>query len=743
MSEPGGTGEAASAGAPLDAELLQSVLAAGEFGLVLLDGEGRIALWNDWMARCTEVPASSALGATLEGLYPDLEGSHIAQAVRDALELGCLTTFAGSPNGSPLALANGSEAEAPRRKIVVKPIRAPDGGARCLVQVFDAAADEAPDRELPQEAPESAETGEASRFQAIHASAADAIVTVDDQGRIELVNPAAESMFGYDRGEMTGRGVDELLAASGGGKSDGSRASRLASAMARSLGPGRESVGRRKDGTTFPIEVTIGKADDGARPSYTAIVRDITRRKREEEETRHLASHDVLTGLANRALFHDRLREALTAGERSGRLVAVLLLDLDDFKRINDTLGHVVGDRLLCEVAERLRQCSRKSDTVARLGGDEFAIVATNLESPDAVTFLASRIIDSLAAPVRLDGHQVQTGTSVGVSLFPTDATDAEDLLINADRALYQAKEAGRGTYRFFSERINAQIQARRQVERELRRALEREELIIHYQPVHDLESEDVVGVEALLRWQHPERGLILPGEFIGVAEATGLIVPIGEWVLGTVCTHVKSWQDAGAPPVRVSVNLSAAQLDDPGFVDTLRSILASTGCDGSWLELEITESLIAANAEAVAVAVRAFQELGIRAAIDNFGIGHSSLAELAQVPVDRLKIDRSFVHALDGSPEDAAAAAAIIGLARGLDIGVVAEGVETAEQLGFLRTQGCVEAQGFLMSRPLAGSELERFLDDRLKRRAFGPGPEAREGQAFRPRLVSPNESS
>jgi diguanylate cyclase (GGDEF)-like protein/PAS domain S-box-containing protein len=612
--------------------------------------------------------------------------------------------------------------------------------------VLDAAADEAPAPAAPQEAPESAERTEASRFQAIHATAAaaaEAIVTVDDQGRIELVNPAAESMFGYDRGEMTGRGVDEFLPASRRGESDGPRAPRLASAMARSLGLGRESVGLRKDGTTFPIEVTISQADDGAGPSYTAIVRDITRRKRDEEEMRHLASHDVLTGLANRALFHDRLGEALAAGERSGRMAAVMLLDLDDFKRINDTLGHPLGDRLLCEVAERLRHCSRKSDTVARLGGDEFAIVATNLESADAATFLASRIIDSLAAPVRLDGHRIETGTSVGVSLFPTDATDAESLLINAERALYQAKAAGRGTYRFFSERINAQVQARRQVERELRRALEREELIIHYQPVHDLEGDDVVGVEALLRWQHPERGLILPGEFMDVAEATGLIVPIGEWVLRTVCTHVRSWQDAGAPPVRVSVNLSAAQLDDPGFVDTVRGILASTGCDGTWLELEITESVITANAEAIAVAVRAFRELGIRAAIDDFGTGHSSLAELAQVPVDRLKIDRSYVRALDRSPEDAAAAAAIIDLARSLDIGVVAEGVETAAQLAFLRDQGCVEGQGFLMSRPLAGSELERFLDARLEGRAPGPGPETQKHPGFRPRLVPSGKSS
>jgi diguanylate cyclase (GGDEF)-like protein/PAS domain S-box-containing protein len=731
----------------LAVDTLESVISAGELGLVLLDELGRVTLWNDWMVLRTEVSAERALGASLEDLYPDLAASPLRRAVREALDHDVATALAGSLGDSPLHLMSADELGVPSSRIVVKPIRAHDGTTCCLIQVFDATAE---DRHQPVPAEQETGTVEAFNWGAESArrlrvgqiDGADAIVTVDDRGRIVLATPVAEAMFGYDLGALADREIDALLPALTADKAEGAQAPSLADAMVVAFRAGSETVACRKDGSTFPAEVSVSEVVERGRLSYVAIMRDIGRCDKPEDETGHPIGMNSLTGLCKAAIFHDRLQEAVVAGERSAHLVAVLLLDVHDFTHINDNFGKACGDALLCEVATRLADCSRESDTVARLGTDEFAIIANNLDSADDAAFLANRIIQSLQAPILVDGRQLQTGTSVGLAMFPTDETVASELLVKAELALNQAKASGRGTYRFFNANINAQIEARKSVERDLLRAVQWEELVVHYQPVHELEDDEVVGVEALLRWQHPERGLLLPDEFIHVAEATGLIVDIGEWVLRTVCAHVKSWQDAGAPPVRVSVNVSAVQLREPDFVEKVRRILEETGCDGSWLELEMTESVLAADVEVAAQTMHALHQLGIQTAIDDFGTGHSSMADLKQVPIDRLKIDRSFIRQLAEAPDDASIAAAIIGLARSLDIGVVAEGVETAEQLGLLRNQGCPEAQGFLMSRPLAGAELESFLDARLDERGRAPDADSNSAKSgsFRPRLVSSN---
>ena len=478
-----------------------------------------------------------------------------------------------------------------------------------------------------------------------------------------------------------------------------------------------------KDGTSFDMLISAATVRDAAGKPTGAVGAgvDITERKRAEERIRHLAHHDQLTGLPNRALLQDRLRRALTATHRGGLCIGLLLLDIDCFKDVNDTLGHPAGDWLLRAVAERLKAVIRHDDTLARLGGDEFAVVQPNLEGPGCAAALAQRLIETLAAPFKLEEQEVHVSASVGVAVFPHHSTHADGLVRKADLALYRAKQEGRGRSRLFEPAMDAEVQARRRLERELRRALERNEFVLHYQPQVNLATDHVESVEVLVRWRHPERGLVSPGEFIPAAEASGLIRPLGAWVLNEACRQAKAWCDAGLELV-MAVNLSPAQLRHDGMLAEIDNALRASGLDPRCLELEITESLLLERSEGVTDGtLRGLASRGVGLALDDFGTGYSSLASLKRLPVGKIKIDRSFVRDIGRDPEDEAVVCAMVNLGHALGKHVVAEGVENEAQLAFLRRLGCDAAQGFMLARPATAAEVGPLLAwPRSPRRAY-----------------------
>jgi len=449
-------------------------------------------------------------------------------------------------------------------------------------------------------------------------------------------------------------------------------------------------------------------ADGGA----VVVFEDVTEREQAEARAQFLATHDELTGLTNRLVFGQTVSDAVKVGRRYGQQFAVMFVDVDRFKIINDTLGHVAGDSLLIEVANRLKQCVRESDAVARVGGDEFIILLRDVSDARQVTTVARKILSTVVKPLTIHGQECRVTASIGISLFPSDALDEESLTRNADAAMYAAKHEGRNDFRFHSKEIKTQSIERLMLETSLRRALERNELLLYYQPKRDLSRGSISGVEALLRWHHPDLGLLQPNRFIPLAEETGLIVPIGKWVLEIACAQNMAWQRQGLPAIRVAVNLSPRQFADPNLLHDIRAALEKSGMPAQLLELEITESMVMQNVEHTLHVLTAIKSLGITLAIDDFGTGYSSMSLVKKFPIDVLKIDRSFVRAITNDDgEDKAIADAIIALGRALNLTIVAEGVETAEQEAFLRAHNCDEIQGYLISRPVPADEFAAFL--------------------------------
>jgi diguanylate cyclase (GGDEF)-like protein/PAS domain S-box-containing protein len=470
---------------------------------------------------------------------------------------------------------------------------------------------------------------------------------------------------------------------------------------------------RRKDGSPVWIleNCTLVPGPEGDRSIIEGTIIDITERKRAEDRVKELAFHDALTGLPNRVLFHDRLAVAVAQAFRQPSRLAVLYLDLDRFKFINDSLGHSTGDEVLGGVGERLRGSIREGDTVARLGGDEFTVLVAGLASDEDALKIAHKILEAVRQPFRIDGRDLYVTTSIGIALYPADGLDAETLVRNADTAMYRAKDQGRDQCQLYTPAMNSRALERLSLESHLRQALQNDELTVHYQPVVDLATGAVRGAEALLRWRHPELGLMQPSEFIPLAEASGLIVSIGDWVLRQACAHMKQWRDAGHGGLSVSVNISTRQFHQADLVARVARALADSALDPAALDLEITETNAMQNAEASVVALEGLKSLGVRISLDDFGTGYSSLSYLKRFPIDSIKLDRSFVHDVTSNADDAAIAATIIAMAHSLELAVVAEGVETQEQLSFLRRHGCDRMQGHLLSPALPPEDFERFL--------------------------------
>ncbi|MDP1929649.1 MAG: EAL domain-containing protein [Thiobacillus sp.] len=452
---------------------------------------------------------------------------------------------------------------------------------------------------------------------------------------------------------------------------------------------------------------------DGSVQFFEGTVVDITERKQHEDELEYQASHDSLTGLPNRLLLRDRIEQAIAKARRDGHRVAVVFVDLDHFKLINDSLGHHVGDRLLLEVAGRLMSCIRSHDSVARQGGDEFVLVLTEQHGEDDTLAIITRLLEVISQPWVDDGREYGLSCSVGISCYPKDGDDPDALLRCADAAMYQAKASGRSTYHVYTPELNQAISERLELENSLRHALERAEFRVYYQPRIDTVSGRIIGAEALIRWDCPGRGLIPPDSFISIAEETGLIIPIGQWILQEACRQNSAWQRAGLPPISVSVNLSPIQFRHAGLVQSVADALQQANLDPACLELELTESFVMHDAERINVAMQSLKALGVDIAVDDFGTGYSSLSYLKRFPVDRLKVDKSFVRDIDSDPDDAAIVRAIITLGHALGLKVVAEGVETQAHLEFLQQHGCDELQGYYFSRPVPAAEMETLLRD------------------------------
>jgi len=546
------------------------------------------------------------------------------------------------------------------------------------------------------------------------------VLITDDNSRIVSVNKAFTEITGYGQDELIGETPDALKS----GRHDKEFYASMWSAI-RETGRWQGEVwNRRKNGNIYPewLNISVVKDERGRITHYVGVFSDISAMKESESKLDHLAHHDPLTGLPNRLLLNARMEHSLTRAHRNNSQLAVLFLDLDHFKNINDTLGHPIGDLLLQEVAHRLTGCVREEDTVTRLGGDEFTILLEDLQNSRFASDVAQKIIAVLADRFVLQRHEVFITCSIGISIFPSDGDNVTNLLKNADSALYRAKDQGRNNYQYYTEELTTRAMERLSMENNLRHALERNELVLHYQPQVDLYSGSIIGMEALLRWQHPEMGLIAPGSFIPLAEETGLIVPIGEWVLRTACARLQAWIDAGLPKVRMAVNLSSRQFNQKNLAEVVASALRDSGLDPNCLELELTESLIMEDAEAAIVVLNEIKALGVQFSIDDFGTGYSSLSYLKRFPIDRIKIDQSFVRNITTDPEDAAVSQAIISLSHSLNMKTVAEGVETIEQQEFLRSRQCDEIQGFYFSRPVPALEMELLLKEGVKREGQHP---------------------
>jgi diguanylate cyclase (GGDEF)-like protein/PAS domain S-box-containing protein len=555
---------------------------------------------------------------------------------------------------------------------------------------------------------------EKERAQVTLNSIGDAVMSTDVWGQVTYLNVVAEGLTGWSSEEAGGRPLEEVFRII-----DATTRQVVPSPMAlairenKTVGLTPNCILVRRDGAESAIEDSAAPIHDrrGQVTGAVIVFHDVSTARALLLRMSYLAQHDSLTDLPNRILFSDRLTEAISMAQRYRRKLAVLYVDLDRFKHINDSLGHDIGDRLLKSMAARLHTCVRSSDTVSRQGGDEFAVLLSEVAHDQDAALSAEKILRTLSAPHRIDQHELHLSVSIGIANYPADGMEAEVLMKNADFAMYHAKELGRNNYQFFKPDMNVRAVERQSLEDGLRHAMERHEFVLHYQPKMNLATGLIIGVEALIRWRHPQRGLVPPAQFIPVAEECGFIMPIGRWILREACRQARAWQSAGLMPMRLAVNISAAELRDKDFVSGVRSILAETDLEPKYVELELTETFLLQDSKSTGVVLQALKDLGVGLALDDFGTGYSSLSYLKRFPIDTLKIDRSFVRDITTDADDASIVSAVISMGKSLRMRVVAEGVETREQLEFLRQQSCPEGQGYYFSHPVNSGEFTQLL--------------------------------
>jgi diguanylate cyclase (GGDEF)-like protein/PAS domain S-box-containing protein len=560
---------------------------------------------------------------------------------------------------------------------------------------------------------------EKERAQVTLNSIGDAVVCTDITGNITFMNLVAEKMTAWPLKEASGRPMDEVFRFLDATTHDATpNPMEIAVDQNQTVHLPANCILVRRDGFEIPIEDSVAPIHDrqGHATGAVIVFRDVSAARAMAVQMAHSAQHDFLTGLPNRMLLQDRLSQAIILAARHSKKVAVLFLDLDGFKHINDSLGHPIGDKLLQSIAACLVECVRGSDTVSRQGGDEFVVLLSEVAQAEDAAITARRMLQSVAEAHAIDLHDLHVTTSIGLSVYPDDGLDAETLIKNADTAMYQAKENGRQSYQFFKPVMNVRAVERQSIEESLRRALERQEFTLHYQPKVNLKSGEITGAEALLRWTHPIRGSVSPAKFIPVAEDCGLILPIGHWVLLEACKQARAWLDAGLPLATIAVNISAMEFRGENFLENVFAVLQETGLDPRSLELELTESVLMKRAESAASVLKALRDRGVQVAVDDFGTGYSSLSYLRKFPIDALKIDQSFVRQITTTPNDTAIVSAIISMGRSLKLRIVGEGVETLEEMAFLKAHLCDEAQGYYFGRPVLPVEFAKLLETGIR---------------------------
>jgi len=546
-------------------------------------------------------------------------------------------------------------------------------------------------------------------------SIGDAVVCTDISGNITFLNLVAERMTGWAWQEAAGLPMAEVFRIiDAESRETTPNPMELAVANDRVMNLPANCILVRRDGFESPIEDSVAPIHnrEGEATGAVIVFRDVSAARAMSLQMSHSAQHDFLTGLPNRMLFNDRVNQAIALAPRHMKKVAVLFLDLDGFKHINDSLGHPVGDKLLQSIALRLVNCVRAADTVSRQGGDEFVVLLSEVAQAEDAAITARRMLQAVAEAHGVDHHDLHVTTSIGLSIYPDDGLDAETLIKNADTAMYQAKENGRQSYQFFKPAMNVRAVERQSIEESLRRAVEREEFTLHYQPKISLATGEITGAEALIRWTHPTRGAVSPAQFIPVAEDCGLILPIGKWVLREACRQARAWMDAGLPLRSVAVNISAMEFRQEEFLRGVFAILEETGLHPRCLELELTESVLMKHVDSTESILKALRARGVQVAVDDFGTGYSSLSYLRRFPIDALKIDQSFVRQITSAPDETSIVTAIISMGRSLKLRVVAEGVETQQELAFLQAHHCDEAQGYYFSRPVFPQEFAKLLE-------------------------------
>jgi diguanylate cyclase (GGDEF)-like protein/PAS domain S-box-containing protein len=545
----------------------------------------------------------------------------------------------------------------------------------------------------------------------------EAVLRADVRGNVTYLNRKAEEMTGWPREEAKGRPMADVLRLIE-REEDTVRSAMSEDHAMEGTAAGTNCILVRRDGVKCGIEHKVTPMHDPSGRVTGSVVafHDVSVAQAKSIELSRLAQHDALTGVPNRVLFNDRLTQAIALAERQDKQLAVMFVDLDHFKKINDSLGHDVGDKLLKSVAGRLTDCVRRSDTVSRIGGDEFVVLLAQIERAEDAAFSAQKILRALSAPHIIDNKSLDINVSIGVSTYPTDGKDAKGLMNRADNAMYEAKEHGRNEYQFFRHEMHARLLERQSLEADLRYALGRREFLLHYQPKISLQTGEITGVEALIRWQHPQRGMIYPGQFIPIAEECGLILPIGQWVLLEACKQASAWRDSGLGAVPVSVNVSAAEFGAKDFLSGVKTVLIATGVEPQNLELELTESVLMHDAEAAVVTMGKLKAMGVQLAIDDFGTGYSSFTYLRRFPSDALKLDQSFVKEIAVDSVDASIVSAMINLGRSLKQRVIAEGIETAAQFKFLQLHGCGEGQGHYFSPAVVAEQAGRLFEDGIE---------------------------
>jgi len=674
--------------APSRVELLAQAIEQSPFGIIVMDLNGQVEYCNQSFVTMSGFAPSDIIGVTPHPWNPAETTDAIYRSLLSSQHMG------DRWNGDVQSQRKDGSVYWERQ--VVSTLRDTDGRHTHLVVVKE----DISDRKLRR-----ADYAQTRHLQekALASSSNGIMITRSDKNdhSIVYVNPAFERITGYRAEEVIGLEGRFLL------RDDLAQPDleNIRSAL-RERREGEATLRNyRKDGSLFWNELHLAPVRDltgGSTTHFVSVINDVSERVRYQHALEYQANHDSLTGLANRNLLNDRIEQAIAWAKRSGHVIGVMLLDLDHFKLINDASGHSAGDTLLKEVANRLRGCVRETDTVARLGGDEFVIILTDLPQPDDVDQIAEKIMTTLSRPTDVAGRDVFVTASIGVSLYPRDGDHGEILLRYADMAMYRVKEHGRNSVRQFMPEMGSTAISRLDMEAAMRRGLEQNEFVLHYQPKIDLRTQRIVGAEALVRWQHPQIGLVHPIEFIRLAEETGLILALGEWVLSEACRQQVLWRQQGLEPLKIAVNMSARQFRQEDLCARIAAVFANTGADTGQFILELTESMVMHDVDSTLASLRSLKQLGLSLSLDDFGTGYSSLSYLRRFPIDELKIDRTFINDIHNNPDDAAIAGAIVAMARSLSLSVVAEGVESKEQVDLLASLGCNQVQGYYFARPL-----------------------------------------